>query len=214
MKKLVMAVAVLACASAVVAQTVTSANIVGYTKVNAVGGELSLVALNFETGGTTLQDMIGTDVPALSFVYLWDKDTSAYTSASLNTRGSWTPNLTVDIGDAMWIQAAGAGTNELIFSGEVLTSNSVWALPAGIVATGYSFPVEKDFKTTQAATDLAALSFLYMWDEGTQSYAAWSKNTRGTWTGTGDPIMDPKEGFWIDNAGSAIVVDEPVPFTP
>jgi len=60
MKKLVMTVAVLACAASVVsAQTVTSANMVGYAKVNAVGGELTLVALNFEPSTNLVSEIVG-----------------------------------------------------------------------------------------------------------------------------------------------------------
>ena len=214
MKKLIMTVAVLATASIVTAQTVTSANMVGYTKVNAVGGELSLVALNFETGGVELQDLIGGDVPSGSSVFLWDKVGGAYSVAALNTRGTWVPNLTFELGDAVWIQAAGSGTNELIFSGEVLTTNALITLPAGVVATGYYFPVSKDFTATQMAADVANGSSLFIWDEVAQGYLVWAKNTRGSWVGTGVPVLDPKGGFWIDNSGAEVIVDEPVPFTP
>ncbi|MDZ8117921.1 hypothetical protein [Pontiella agarivorans] len=214
MKKIIATAAMAACAAVVTAQTVTSANIVGYTKVEAVGGELTLVALNFDAGSATLQDLLGTDLPALSGVFLWDKGTGAYVGSTLNTRGSWTPNLTVNTGDAFWVSTAGSGTNELILSGEVITDDVVVTLPAGIVATGYGYPVEKDFKDTQMASDLPSLSGIFLWDADTQSYAAWSKNTRGSWVGTGDPILAPSAGFWVDNAGSEVDVTEPVPFTP
>ncbi len=208
-----MTAAVLTCAASIVsAQTVTSANIVGYTKVNAVGGELSLVALNLDAGGGSLQDLIGTDVPSLSSVFLWNKGTGAYDAASLNARGSWTPNLVVSLGDAFWIQASGIGTNELILSGEVLSGSNTWTIAAGTAATGYYYPVDKNFTTTEAAVALPALSSVFIWDEATQNYQAWSKNARGAWSGS--IILAPSTGFWIDNAGSEIVVSEPVPFTP
>ena len=40
------------------AQTTTSANIVGYTTVEAVGGELTLAAFNFLGDSSTLQDQL------------------------------------------------------------------------------------------------------------------------------------------------------------
>ena len=48
------------------AQT-TSDNLVGYSKVTATGGQLSLVAVNFETGGLT--KWIFGDLPNLSCIF-------------------------------------------------------------------------------------------------------------------------------------------------
>lgn len=214
MKKLLIATAAVACASVVMAQTVTSQNIVGYTKVTAPGGELTMAALNFDTGGATLQELIGTDLPNLSFIYVWDKGAGSYVPASLNARGLWSPNLVLEMGDALWIEPSGAGSSELIFAGEVLSATNSWSIPAGAAMTGYFYPVQKDLTTTQMADDVANLSFIYFWDDGLQTYRPWSKNARGLWSGTGTSVIDPRQGFWIDNAGGPIVVDEPVPFTP
>ena len=213
MKKLVMTVAVLACAASIVsAQTVTSANMVGYTKVNAVGGQLTMCALNFETGGATLQELIGTDVPNLSGLFLWDVSAGAYVTASLGSRGTWSPDLVLELGDAFWIQAAGSGTNELIFSGEVLITDSVITVPSGLAMVGYGYPVDQDWQNTQISADLPNLSGLFVWDNDTQSYTTYAKGSRGTWNG--NPGLGPTEGFWVDNSGVQIDVDEPVPFTP
>ena len=214
MKKLVMTVAVLACAASIAsAQTVTSANMVGYTKVNAVGSELALVALNFETDGATLSELIpGSDLPGLSTIYIWDKGTAAYLVATLSTRGAWSMDPVIDLGDAFWIAPAGTGTNELIFSGEVLIEDSIITLPAGIIATGYGYPVDKDFTTTEMAAELPGLSTVYTWDEGTQAYSVFTKSTRGAWSGS--PILDPVGGFWIDNPEGELTVTNTVPFTP
>jgi len=213
MKKLAMTVVVLACAASVVSAQVYSENIVGYTKVQAVGGQLSLVALNFETGGALVSDLCG-PLPALSAVYLWDKTNQQYIPVTKNTRGAWVGDTAVNLGDAFWIAPSGTGTNELIFSGEVLTDDAMIDIPVGLTATGYFYPVEMDFRTTQMASDLAALSAVYLWDDAAQGYIPWTKNTRGAWVGSGNANLDPKGGFWIDNAGEATQVTEPVPFTP
>ena len=212
MKRLIMAVAGLACVTSVVSAQVTSANIVGYTKVPVVGGELSLVAVNFDTGGAVLSDVIGTSVPALSFVYKWDKDSSQYVPSSLNTRGAWSPNFTVDLGDALWIVPAGSATNDIIFSGEVLLGDSVLTVPASASMNAYGYPVETDITATQIGDDLPALSFIYTWDSGLQSYVPVSKNTRGAWSGSA--VVSPSEGFWIINSGVQVDITNSVPFTP
>jgi hypothetical protein len=213
MKKLVMTVAVLACAASMVSAQVTSANIVGYTKVEAVGGELTLAAVNFDTGGVLLSDVIpsGT-LPANSSVYKWDKTTKSYAVSSLNARGAWNNNFTLNLGDALWIQAAGTDTNEIVFSGEVLTDVASITLPNGIVATGYYYPVSQSWTATQMASDLVSGSTVYIWDAGSQSYISASKNARGAWNA--NPTIDPQSGFWVLNNGAEAVVNESVPFTP
>lgn len=211
MKKIVMTAALVACAAVVTAQTVTSANIVGYTKVDAVGGELSLVALNFDAGtANTLEDLIGQGVPNLTWVYLWDVDAGTYKSAQLGARGTWSPNLAVELGDAFWIAATGSDTNELIFSGEVLTDDAVISLPTGVAMIGYGYPVNFDWQTTQMSSDLDNLSWVYVWDEDTQAYVSSQKGARGTWNA--NPAVGPRNGFWVENAGAPIDVTETVPF--
>jgi hypothetical protein len=211
MKKLVIATAVVAFASIVTAQ-VTSQNIVGYTKVTVDGGDLALVALNFNSP-TTLQDVIGTAVPSLSVVYKWDKGTSAYVSSSLNKRGSWNPNLTLDIGDAFFIEPAGSGPNEIIVPGEVLTTDATITYVPGVTASGIYFPVQQNFQSTDTADALPPLSVVYTWDEVGQGYLSISKNKRSVWSG--NPVINPADGFFVDNPEATnVVVTETVPFTP
>ena len=69
MKTMGIALAVVTFAAVAVQAQTTSDNIVGYSKVNAVGGELSLVALNFEAASTTVADLIGNQLPANSKLY-------------------------------------------------------------------------------------------------------------------------------------------------
>ena len=214
MKKLIMTAAVLATASIVTAQTVTSANMVGYAKVNAVGDQLTLCALNFETGGATLQEIIGTDVPNLSWVYFWDMDLGQYVNAQLSGRGSWSPNLVVDLGDAFWIDSSAAAgvTNEVIFSGEVLTGDQVISLPSSLSMIGYGYPVDFDWQDTQMSADLENLSWVYVWDNGLQEYVNYQKSGRGSWNG--NPSIGLSDGFWVNNVGVQVDVTETVPFTP
>lgn len=209
-----MTAAVLACAASIVsAQTVTSANIVGYTKVEAVGGQLVLAALNFETGGSVLTDFIPNGaLPASSAAFLWNKDTGAYVSSSVNARGNWNNDFAIATGDALWIQAGGSGTNEIILPGEVITVDTDIPVTNGIVATGYFFPVETLWQSTDLSAAMPNGSVVHVWDAGLQSYASATKNARGTWNA--NPVIGPSSGFWIENSGAATNVTETVPFTP
>ena len=211
MKKLIMTAAVVACASIVTAQVVSD-NIVGYTKVSATGGELTLVGINFDTGGATITDLIGTSVPALSVVYKWDKVTDTYAVSTINSRGAWSQNFVLDRGDALFVKPSGAGTSDLVFAGEVLSDPAVITVPTGIRAMSYEFPVDAAWTSTQLSSDVPALSALYTWNQGTQSYGVSTKNSRGAWSV--NPTISPSQAFFINNPGGQIDVTEPVPFTP
>ena len=210
MKKLVITVAVLACvASMVSAQTVTSANMVGYTKVTAVGGELTLISINFETGGLTIGDVFG-DLPVSSYIYLWDKSGNTYIS-SQKGRSGFSPNPVLDMGDAMWISAAGLGSTEIIISGEVLLAETnVVGTVSQIQATGFYYPVDTVFGDTDLSQQLPTSSYLYLWNGS--SYDTYQKGRSGWGDGATAPV-GVSDGFWIDPAES-FDWSEHRPFTP
>ena len=156
MKKITLKMfAILALVSFSQAQT-TSDNIVGYAKVTATGGELSLVALNFTPSSTAVSDLIGDQLPAGSTLHIWDKANGTYASVNKSARGGW-GSATINLGDAFWIQASGSDSHEIILSGDVNTAaiNSS-TIAAGIDATGLFFPVETTFGTTDLSSSLAA----------------------------------------------------------
>jgi hypothetical protein len=157
------------------AQT-TSDNIVGYAKVTATGGELSLVALNFTPSSTAVSDLIGDQLPAGSTLHIWDKANGTYASVNKSARGGW-GSATINLGDAFWIQAAGSDTHEIILSGDVNTAavNSS-TIAAGIDATGLFFPVETTFGATDLSSSLAAGSSIHIWDDASQSYSTYNKS--------------------------------------
>jgi hypothetical protein len=91
------------------AQT-TSANIVGYAKVTATGGELSLVALNFTPSSTAVSDLIGDQLPSGSTLHIWDKSSQSYTTYNKSGRGGWgtAANVVVGPSTGFWVQAVSA----------------------------------------------------------------------------------------------------------
>lgn len=213
MKKLVMTVAVLACAASIVsAQTVTSANMVGYAKFDAVGGQLTLVGVNFETGGATVVDLIGDQLPGGSKLYIWDKSANTYIPVAKGLFG-WSPGATVlDNGDALWVESgAVAGvTNEVVFSGEVLLSKTNSVAMSGLDCTAYFYPVETLWGDTDLQVQLGTGSKLYVWNG--DSYDPYTKGLFG-WGAGLNVIIGPTTGFWVESAG-AITWEETRPFTP
>jgi len=216
MKKIIISFAVLAAVAAIAYGVVESANIVGYAKVKAIGGQLTLTALNFDPGtnGVTLQELIGTQLPNGSAIFVWDKNSGTYLQPANLGRGTWNPNHKLFAGDAFWIKAAdGSGTNEVILSGEVITdSTNTAAISAGIDATGYFFPVSISWTNTDLSKNLPNGSVLYIWNGST--YEQWNKG-RGNWIpmppATGIPTIGPTTGFWISSP-SAGKWDEKRPF--
>ncbi len=193
------------------AQT-TSDNIVGYAKVTATGGELSLVALNFTPSSSTVADIIGDQLPNGSVVHVWNKETGSYVSVNKSPRGGWGA-ATLNLGDAFWIQAAGSESYEVILSGDVNTTaiNST-TIPAGIEATGLFFPVETTFGATDLAGDLPNGSVLHIWNDATQSYTSYNKSPRGGWGTSGNSVVvGPTTAFWVQTA-SPLTWDETRPF--
>ncbi len=208
MKKTVITLAVVAFAAAAVQATTASANIVGYAKVNAIGGQLTLVALNF-SGGSTISDLIGDQVPQGTVVNLWDKDGNTYVTDT-KTRAGFSSTATVDLGDALWISAGGSAgaTNEIIFSGEVLTdaTNTV-TYSTGIEATGYFYPVSTSWTDTDISVQAPQGSVLNVWNGS--SYTT-STKTRGGWSA--NPTIGVAEGFWLQ-VPSETTVNEERPFS-
>lgn len=207
MKKLLMTVAVLGCAAVVTAQTVTSQNIVGYTKVTVTAGSLELVALNFDTGGLTVGDLIGDQLPGSSVVHLWDKTSRTYTTCNKG-RAGWDPNPVVNLGDALWLDA-GSGVNEVILSGEVLLADTnTVAMVTGVDALGYYYPVEVLFSTSDLAGQAPGSSVLHVWNG--LNYDTFNKGRAG-WDG--DPTIGVADGFWLDTPSDFTWTEER-PFTP
>jgi hypothetical protein len=196
MKKIGIIIAVVAFAAFAAQAQTTSANIVGYTKVSATGGQLSLVALNFTPSSTSVANLIGDQLPNGSTLHIWDKETGAYNSVTKATRGGWGTVATIELGDAFWIEASGTDTYEILLSGEVNTAetNTV-VLSGGIDATGYYYPVETTWGNTDLSAALPNGSTVHFWNGS--AYSSFTKATRGGWGVGADTVISATEGFWI-----------------
>lgn len=197
MKKTVITLAVVAFVAAAAQAQTTSANLVGYTKVSATGGQLSLVALNFTPSSTSVADLIGDQLPNGSTLHIWDKDAGAYSSVTKAARGGWGAVATVELGDAFWIEASGTDTYEIILAGEVNTAatNTV-VLSGGIDATGYYYPVETTWGNTGLSDALPNGSTVHFWNGS--AYSSFTKAARGGWGVGANTVISATEGFWVE----------------
>jgi hypothetical protein len=206
MKKLIVVLVATFLVSAVSEAQTTSANLVGYSKVSVTGGQLSLVAVNFDTGGLTVNDMFG-DLPNLSTVYIWDKAANTYVS-STKGRAGFSPNPAISNGDAMWVLASGSAETDVIVAGEVNTASQTTNTLNGLDAVGLGYPVAISFESTSLSSQAPNLSTLNVWNGS--GYDTYTKGRAG-W-GASSVNIGVSQGFWI-NTPSEVEWVEDRPFT-
>jgi hypothetical protein len=206
MKKLIVVLVATFLVGAVSEAQTTSANLVGYSKVSVTGGQLSLVAVNFDTGGLTVNDMFG-DLPNLSTVYIWDKAANTYVS-STKGRAGFSPNPAISNGDAMWVLASGSAETDVIVAGEVNTASQTTNTLNGLDAVGLGYPVAISFESTSLSSQAPNLSTLNVWNGS--GYDTYTKGRAG-W-GASSVNIGVSQGFWI-NTPSEVEWVEDRPFT-
>jgi hypothetical protein len=168
MKKLVMTAAVLTCAASIVsAQTVTSANVVGYYKSLKPAGDLQLLGVSFGTTASTLDDLLGqsqfTGDPEFQNadqVITWNAGTQTYKIYGLYDGNAWgdptvewrdvedfytsAASPVLPVGSAAWLSSPTAPSDvDLIASGEVPLADSVTnSIVAGLNMLAYPFSAD------------------------------------------------------------------------
>ncbi len=149
MKKIIATAAMAACAAVVTAQTVTSANIVGYNKETATSAGFAISGAQFETGATnTPSSVYGDQLPSGSKIYKFNGtsyDTSEYGSVFVPISGlvtKWNVELDLSGGVGYWVEYPEAA--EAIVSGEVPSADSITnSIEAGFNLVSYPYPVER-----------------------------------------------------------------------
>jgi len=226
MKKLVMTVAVLACATSMVAaQTVTSANVVGYNKdIGAPGFHISGYA--FTGSDTSPQGVFGDQLPLGSKLYTFNGatyDVSTYESVfswvTFTSVDQWNPN-TLDLSGAngFWVENVGAASATAVLSGEVeLAATVTNSVSTGFQLLSYPYPVastvadlglspaigDKIYAFNGATYDVSTYESVFSWVTFT-SVDQWNPNTLTIGVG---------EGFWYEaTAGQTWIANRP--FTP
>ncbi|QBG47631.1 hypothetical protein EGM51_09590 [Verrucomicrobia bacterium S94] len=216
MKKIIATAAMAACAAVVTAQTVTSANIVGYTKVETVPG-LVIASQQFEGSDATPTGLFGDSLPLGSKIYKYDPvsgyigNIAEYQTIFLSG-DAWSAELDLSEG-SFWVETTVASTN--IFSGEVPSADSITnSLPPGLSLQRYPWPVEvsiNDLDLTPALGDK-----IYKYDPETGYIGNIAEYQTIFLSGdawSADLVFAVGEGFWYENnAGTTNVWVEAKPF--
>jgi hypothetical protein len=183
-KTLFIAAAVLAAGIASsVAQTVYSANIVGYVNVTIPTG-FSIIANQLDNGTNDLNSLI----PNAGFgdtVYTWNG--SAFTPSIY--AGTWGPDTVLAPGQAAFYDAGAPVT--ATFVGQVETGNLTNSFPAGFSLISDQVPVSENLDTAGLTAGFGDTIYFY------RSGAYVPIIYAGSWGSGATPNVG--EGFWIDS---------------
>ena len=213
MKKLVMTVAVLACAASVtLAQTVTSANMVGYNKAVTASG-LQILGTQFETGNNTPEGIFSDALPYGSKIYSYNGGyaISTYTQGVFGQPDKW--DVVLDLGQSAgyWVEVP-SGTYTTILSGEVELADSITnGIVIGLQLVSYPYPVARTVSQLGFSPQYGDKVYKYA---GGYSIATYTQGVFGQpdkWDA--DFTLEVGEGFWYESGSvSSWVVNRP--FTP
>jgi len=183
------------------AEDVTSVNVVGFNKIAIGPGKLALVTLPFESfGDSTLQDLVGDQLPVGSSAFIWDRATKSYISAG-RTKAGWSTTDVIYRGDGFWLKNGGVATNFVSFMGEVPAeynnaATTTIAQLTGINAVGYAYPTDVVWTNTTLSQASVVGDSLFLWDEVAQTYQSYGK-TKAGWNTPAGLTISAGRAFWI-----------------
>lgn len=216
---LALAVVVGVVVSMAYAAEVRSINTVGYHGHTVDPGDLILVSPTVDNlDGNQLSDLLGTQLPFNSAVFIWNG--LGYDAPSVfSALGGWSPNATVLRGQAIFVQnaASAGGTVTFAFTGEVPEARNgggtTTVAVTGLDATSYPYPVDIEFGATQAAIAAALNSSVFFWNVPSQGYdTPLTKSALGGWGAAETRVVSIGEAFFMDAKSSPISVDEVEPY--
>jgi len=220
MKKLITVVAVLACvASMVSAQTVTSANVVGYSKASNVAG-LQIGSAQFNTGDNTPEGLFGDQLPLGSKIYKYVPGTGYAGNVStydtvLFGGTAWTVSFDLGPGVGYWVESAGAVPS--IVAGQVPLDDSVTNnIVPGLQLMSYPYPVARTISQMNLTPTLGDKIYKYVPGTGyAGNVATFDTVLFGGTAWTLDLTFEVGQGFWYESAAAGTVQwVELRPFTP
>lgn len=190
--------------------TVTSVNSVGYNTIEIGPGDLALVTLPFETfGDSTLENLVGDQLPVGSVAYIWDRATTNYIPSTRSLFGGWSGTDIVLRGDAFWLKNVGATTSTVTFLGEVPAeyNNAATTTVYGITldAVGYAYPANVQWTNTTLAKAAPVGSIMWYWNQEIQNYdPGYTKSLFGGWSTPAGFEIEAGKSFWLK---SSAVID-------
>jgi len=206
MKKIVMTATLVACAAVVTAQTVTSANIVGYSKATVSAGGLQLLSPQFSgTDGGVMLDDAFSGLNANDQVLTWNGGgytTYTYYGATYGwLDGSFQPagSTVITAGNGLWVKSAGASI-DAITSGEVPDTASIdVSVIVGLNMIANPYPVALALADIPAG--ITANDIVYIWNGGGYAAYTYYGATYGWLDGSFQPAgaveIGVGQAFWL-----------------
>lgn len=215
MKKIIATVALVTAVAAVTAQTVTSANIVGYNKDVGPAG-LHISGFAFQGDDSTPGGVFGDQLPLGTKIYTY-ANPGGYTIATYEEVfdygtytfiPQWNPN-TQDLGGAngFWVENLSGAEQTAILSGEVLMDDSVTnSIVIGLQLLSNPYPVQATVDSLGFTPSLGDKIYKYdggytistyeeVFDYGTYTFIPqWNPSTVSIGVG---------EGFWYEAVAPA-----------
>ncbi|MGH7953617.1 MAG: hypothetical protein ACREFE_17105 [Limisphaerales bacterium] len=175
------------------AQTVYSANVVGYVNLPIPANQFTLVANPLDNGTNTLNSLFAS-APVGAVLEMWNG--SGYSSAS-KTPAGWNPNSTVAPGEGFFIKYASSATNTFVGSVVAPSGTSVTnSFQAGVFYLVSSpIPYADTLTGTNLNLQLGVGSVVEIWNgagftSSSRTPAGWSANL----------TITPGEGFFVKSA--------------
>lgn len=218
MKKLLMTVAVLACAASIVSAQTTSANIVGYNKDVSAAAGVHISGMQFDNPTNNPTTVFGDQLPLGSKIYKWTGSgyqIAEYTSVFVPFVGptiKWDSDPTLGNADGFWVEVPSAATATL--SGEVPSDDSITnSIAIGVSMLSYPYPVDR--VVTNLGFNPTVGDKIYVWTG--------SGYTISEYTSVFVPFVGPTikwdnetlpvavgQGFWYEAAGAQTwIVNKP-----
>jgi hypothetical protein len=200
-KTLLIAAAALAAATiSSQAQTVFSANVVGYVNVVCPANTLVLTSNPLDDGTNTANDLLGS-LPNKSQIQLWNG--SGFTGITKGA-GGFTPNPSIPVGTGFFVKAASNFTNTFVGNVvPVVGGTSTNNLPLNtLILVGSTLPVGGTFNdvgtnTLNLIATLPNKSQIQTWN-GT-GFTGFTKGAAGF---SPNPSLSVAQGFFIKSASA------------
>ena len=203
--------------------TAYSSSAIGVIKKTLPAQKQSLMALPLEQDSDSGSGFVFGLVPAFSnmpngsVVNFWDITNQVWVSQTKTARSGWgtQKDRIVAAGEAFFMKNAQSADAELVFSGEVPSSESMSkVLPgAAIALIANPYPVATVFTNFSFAEGMANGSIVNFWDESNQAWISQTKTARSGWGTQKDREIKPAEGFFIKSASANVTWTQERPYT-
>ena len=213
MKKFSLALTILTAVSfAAQAQTVGSANVMGYTKITIPSNEYAFVALNFETTNNTINDLFG-DLPNSSKIILWNTSIQDYDPAIQKGRSGWGAAGTnqIKIGQGVFVLLPPDVEETVLFSGDVLNTGTTTVYSVnGYSPLAFPYSSETYFTNTALAKTAANSDKVSFWVNN--DWVSYQKGRSGWDVDVSSVKIKLGEGFFYETS-TGKGVDEVRPYS-